>query len=65
MTHVKKRKSKPESRHAKNNRSPAPHLRPIRPPHIANYSSEACFNEPEALDVRLQARVMQSFDMYR
>jgi len=25
--------------------------------HIANYSSEACFDEPEALDERVQARV--------
>ncbi len=32
------------------NHSPAPHFRPIRPPHIAKYSSEACLTEPGALD---------------
>ena len=47
------------------NHSPAPHFRPIRPPHIVNYRSLACLNEPEALDERLQIRVMQSFDVYR
>jgi hypothetical protein len=29
-------------------RPPAPHFRPIRHPHIANYSSEAGLNEPRA-----------------
>ncbi len=47
------------------NRSPTPHFRPIRPPHIANYSSEACLNEPGALDERLKVRVIQPFDVYR
>jgi hypothetical protein len=47
------------------NRSPAPHFRPIKPPRIANYSSEACLNEPGALDERLQIGVMQSFGVYR
>ncbi len=47
------------------NRSPAPLFRPTKPPRIANYSSEACLNEPGALDERLQIRVMQSFDVHR
>jgi len=47
------------------NRSPAPHFRPIRPPHIADYSSAACLNEPGALDKRFRIRVMQSFDVFR
>jgi hypothetical protein len=32
------------------NRSPAPHFRRIRPPHSADYSSEACLKEPGPLD---------------
>jgi len=28
---------------------PAPHFRPIRPPLIADYRSEACLNEPGPL----------------
>jgi len=31
------------------NYSVAPHLRPIRPSHIASYSSVACLNESAAL----------------
>ncbi len=47
------------------NRSPALHFRPIRPIHIANYSSQACLNETGALVERLQIRVLWSLTAVR
>jgi hypothetical protein len=37
------------------NRSPALHVRPVRPPRIAGYDSSACLNEPGALDDRFSS----------
>ncbi|MFV0437912.1 MAG: hypothetical protein ACK5PS_11065 [Desulfopila sp.] len=40
-------------------RSPAPHFRPIRPPHRANSCATARLNESGVLNKRLQIRVME------